>query len=58
MPIYHSPVDITQTREAGDLPCCPICDNEIRDCDPHLIVLAHQSLALAHQSCAEEEANQ
>ena len=50
-------VDITERYgEPGELfwPICPLCDNEILEHEPCVIVVAHESKSLAHALCVEE----
>lgn len=46
--------DISSIVAPGDLPCCPLCDNEIREYEPACLVTAHGSKALAHSFCVED----
>jgi len=44
-------IDFSIDFEPGDLPCCPICDNEIEEQEPADLIKAHGSIALAHVMC-------
>lgn len=45
--------DLSEHIEPGELPCCPLCDNEILEYAPACIVTAHGGKALAHDGCVE-----
>lgn len=37
-----------------DMPCCPICDNQILQWDEAIVVTAYGCKSLAHLMCVED----
>lgn len=49
--------DVSHRIAPGELPCCPLCDNEIQSHEPIALIEAHGAKALAHLFCVEEADN-
>lgn len=47
-------VDISNEVEGEDMPCCPLCDNEIMETEEIQLVKSNGSVAIAHKFCVEE----
>lgn len=45
--------DVSDQIGPGQMPCCPLCDNEIIDYQPVALVSAHGSKGLAHAMCVD-----
>ena len=48
-------VDLSGVIEHEDIPCCPLCGNEIEESEPIAIVLCKGSIALAHGPCVHDK---
>ncbi len=51
-------LDMSKDFEPCELPCCPICDNEILSWEPACFIIAHGSKAVAHAACIGEHRNE
>ena len=46
--------DISEIIEPGEMPCCPVCDNEIQEWEEVVLVVAHGSKGIAHKCCGSD----
>ena len=46
--------DISSEVSIDEMPCCPLCDNEIEESDSFVLAKSNGMLSLAHTFCVEE----
>ena len=46
--------DISDYIGAEEMPCCPLCGNEITEFEPVVLATAHGGKGLVHYLCVEE----
>ncbi len=47
-------IDVSEHRDPGDFPLCPLCDNEIHESEDVALAVSYGSLAAVHAWCLSD----
>jgi hypothetical protein len=46
-------IDVEDKIAPGEMPNCPLCDNELQDWERACVIVAHGSMGIAHADCID-----